>query len=729
MSESTQRPPSLQPGPGGRGAHYLLVAAVAAVVVFWNLGGATLEDHEAKLSLAAAGMAEADEDRWLYPGATEAGIAYRLPPKTPLNRWTVPVENGRPRLVKTPLPYWVAAVLSWPAGGVGQFSARLGSAVAAVALALLTLALGRRLFSARAALYGALMFAVCVGFQKWGRDARPEMMLCLWMAASMVCFLRWTTASSARQRWGWGAAFWLCMGLANLSKQFVPFFLAWPIAAYWIWWRSAGRDSDAEALARLRRFLLATAAGLALHVTTTMIPALRWWQWLGVGDGRGAYLTLAVLLGLPMAGYFLVTRAAGQAVLGEARTVRARRFLWSEVLRPGAVLSLQNAPGLALCLAMFVPWMLYMTELFPDLAAGVFSHQVSERGAAVGEWSYESPVKYFQGLLTLTLPWVGFLPGAFAVGLMARFERRRRGLVFCLLWCVGLLVLFSAAAVKREHYILPMIPAMCLLMGFVAEEVFFGHKWIRPRLSRLLGVCYGLAAPVGVLVTGVLAALAWAHWRATPPQARWAGDLWRWPILAGVVAVASVPAVLAASKAWRWKFSAVVPLTVASVAIVYVGYWTFFPVFDPRATVADFATEARQRVGDQAVAHWGDPQAKTAYYFGRTVPALHWPFQRQRFQAGLPIEQVQDLASLNRQVVRWLQAHPDRRPWVMGYLAVRGRAVRVDNDDPASPAVAAVLESLGYELVLTDRGVQEKRHVFALWRPGQLPSRKGAFSP
>ena len=85
--------------------HYALVAAVAAAVVFWQMGSSVLEDHECKLALSARAMAAQAPEPWII----ESDWNYPIPPRTPLNRWMVPVENGRPRLVKTPLPYWVAA--------------------------------------------------------------------------------------------------------------------------------------------------------------------------------------------------------------------------------------------------------------------------------------------------------------------------------------------------------------------------------------------------------------------------------------------------------------------------------------------------------------------------------------------------------------------------------------------------------------------------------------------
>ena len=663
-------------------AHYLLVGAVGGVIVLWNLGGGAMEDHECKLALVARVMADRDHSEWLAEGLDENGQAYPVVEHSTLNHWMVPVENGRPRLVKTPLPYWCAAWIARAGGGVNEWTARAGSAICAVLLAWVTLALGRRMLSPRAALLGALMLATTVGFQKWGRDARPEMMLCLFMTLAMACFYFATESRTRAGRVAWMAAFWAAMGLGNLTKEFVPILLLWPLAGYVFWRRSAETGGDEAALRTLRWFLIVTGVGLAVHVAVTLVPALQWWNVLGVSGGKGSYLTMAVAIGAPMLWYFLRTRGWGPA---------AR-------LLPTAV------PGAAVMLAMFLPWMGYMHHLFPDLAGGVFSSQVGERAAGTGGWTVELPTKYALALLSLSLPWLGFLPGAFAVGLMRRFAERRRGLVFLLLWCVGLLVLFSAAAAKREHYILPMIPALCLLMGFVAEDVFRRHAWIQPHLARVLGGSYGLVGIVGVI--GMAAAWVIHLLTRRPEVGVWNPEDMKWPLLLAVVAAAAVPISIAGWLAWKRRFGAVMPLTLLAIAMVYVGYWQVFPRFDPRRVPADFARDAAAIIPhDEEAFHWGDPQAKTVFYFGRPIPAVQWKALRPaRFRGAAYIRDASP-EQIDAWTAAWLKAEPIA--WIFGYQAVKGRPTKE----------AELLRELGYRPVpgMTRQGVQEKRHLFTLW--------------
>ena len=101
----------------------------------------------------------------------------------------IPVNNGQPRLKKTPLGYWCIAGLARLLGDqwVTELTVRLPSAISAVLCALVVLALGRYMFGWQAAFLAAVMFATTVGFQKWGRRGRPDMLMCLLMTAAMAC--------------------------------------------------------------------------------------------------------------------------------------------------------------------------------------------------------------------------------------------------------------------------------------------------------------------------------------------------------------------------------------------------------------------------------------------------------------------------------------------------------------------------------------------------------------
>lgn len=624
-----------QPGPKW---HYLLVAALAGVMVFWHLGQTALDEHEAKLALAAGAMAQSDPQPWIVPG----GQAYTVPPHTAFNHWVVPVENGWPRLVKTPLPYWLAggtgrACMAWfgSAEPMNEFIARFYSAVASIVLACVTLAMGRRMFSPRAALLGAVMFATCLGLQKWGRNARPEILLLTFITIAMYCFYVGLESPTRRSRAAWMIAFWVAMGLANLAKELVPMLLAWPLLAY-LTWRQGNQQDQAVSGRRLAWFLGASMGGLAAYLIVISCVSIR--------SQVLSYSVMALCLGLPMLWYFVVNRGWRQVV----------------PLLPTAI------PGIVLMLAAFVPWMLYMSALFPHLAGETFSHQTSERVAGTGGFGIAEPQKYIASLLTLTAPWCIFLPGAFAAGLMRRFSRHHRALVFLLLWTVGIIMLFCAVAGKRDHYILPMLSAVCLLMGFTADDVFFNHAWISKPLGRVIALGHAAAGVLAVVVFGLFYAYSAQH-------SGQAGQIAvhslkgiknaviehavMWPYMLAISAVAAVPLIVAGVAAWRGRLRATVGLVAAAVGIFYFGQWTFGDKWDDRAPLAHFAQRAAVTTAGQDVYHWDWPQSAMAFYFGRYLPMAQDEVARPR------AARVGSDATGS-----WQQWLADRRnaPWIIG---------------------------------------------------------------
>jgi 4-amino-4-deoxy-L-arabinose transferase-like glycosyltransferase len=462
-------------------AQYALVVFVTGVLMLWRLGMPALDGHEAYV--AATGRSMANADAWLNPDIAEGPI----PANTLLNHWLIPVFNGEPRVVKTPLAYWCVAALMKLGLPANEFSARLPSALASVALAVVVLALGRSMFSPPAAMIGALMLATSLAFVSWGRDARADMQMTLWMAAAMAC-VYWAMRQSASSRGhlllllAWG-----CLGLANLAKQLAPLFVLLPIALYLCWRTSCAGDDGDRPRRLLVRYLIRAGIGFAVFVLVRIIPALHWWRWSGLTEGAGIAITVAATIGGPAIAYAFRSRAWRQL---------------SAVL-PTAL------PGLLLMLAMFVPWMAYMADTFPQ-AYQVLTHQTTDRALGTGGWAERSVVSltgyYVWALAKWSLPWVAFLPGALAIVLMNRFREDRDALAFLLLWVFGLVLLFNVSVGKHEYYILPAVPAVCLLMGYCAEDVFFKHRWI--SLSTAKAIVVGHALGVSLAAVGAIIALA-----------------------------------------------------------------------------------------------------------------------------------------------------------------------------------------------------------------------------
>ena len=103
--------------------------------------------------------------------------------------WITLHANTIRYLEKAPLMYWSLA-LSYKIFGVNEFSSRLPIALAALALMMATLMLGRFAFGEKAGFYSALAIGTCVGIYLFTRVLWPDVILTLFITMAFYCFLR-----------------------------------------------------------------------------------------------------------------------------------------------------------------------------------------------------------------------------------------------------------------------------------------------------------------------------------------------------------------------------------------------------------------------------------------------------------------------------------------------------------------------------------------------------------
>ena len=144
--------------------HLILIAAVAAVVMFTNLGGPRLWDR--------------DEPR-------NAGAAWEMLAR---HDWVVPWFNGELRAHKPVLLYW-CIMAAYSCCGVNEFAARLPSALCAVGSVLCVYRIGRRLFGLNAGVWSGIALATSLMFVVAGRAATPDSLLIFCTTLSLMIFV------------------------------------------------------------------------------------------------------------------------------------------------------------------------------------------------------------------------------------------------------------------------------------------------------------------------------------------------------------------------------------------------------------------------------------------------------------------------------------------------------------------------------------------------------------
>jgi 4-amino-4-deoxy-L-arabinose transferase-like glycosyltransferase len=210
-------------------------------------------------------------------------------------------------------------------------------------------------------------------------------------------------------------------GHLNTLDMGVTAFLTAALAAFMIAEHGC-TDADAQ-----RRWMLATWAAMALAVLS-----------------KG-------LIGIVLPGATLVTY-----------------MLWQ---RDGSLLRrLRILPGLSVLLLVTAPWFVllarrdgnFLSFFFIHEHFGRFLSQVADRNHA---WWYYLPV-----LVVGTLPWTGFLLTSLRTAWRRSTIERDAPTRLLLSWAAIVLLFFSVSGAKLPLYILPMIPALAILIaGAIAQ--------------------------------------------------------------------------------------------------------------------------------------------------------------------------------------------------------------------------------------------------------------------
>ncbi|KTF34248.1 ArnT family glycosyltransferase [Xanthomonas vesicatoria] len=205
-------------------------------------------------------------------------------------------------------------------------------------------------------------------------------------------------------------------------------------------------------------------------------------------------------------------------------------------------------------------------------------------------WHHVKPFWYYlQVIATLWLPGCLLLPWL----LPAWWRRLRRGdprYVLLLAWSVLVLLFFSASPGKREVYIFPMLPALCM----AAAPLLAGL--LRRRGVRVLLNAYVLLLALAGLILGggIALHLHWAENTAIKRGMELASlqSVGFWLIALGIAGLA----VMAWSRGRR-AGTAVVVMTAALWIVYGLG---LMPALDPYSSSAQLMQRVGQRIGPRA---------------------------------------------------------------------------------------------------------------------------------
>lgn len=164
------------------GAGFWLVAIIAVIIVFSNLGGIPL----------------LDPDEPVYAETPKEMLQF--------NDFISPRIYGEFWYDKPPMYYWLVA-LAFKVFGINEFAARFPSALLSVICVLAVYQAGCRLFNRRAGMISALVLVTCIEYIYLSKAAVTDITLTLFLTTALLAFIR-------RRYY----LFYICAGLATVTK-------------------------------------------------------------------------------------------------------------------------------------------------------------------------------------------------------------------------------------------------------------------------------------------------------------------------------------------------------------------------------------------------------------------------------------------------------------------------------------------------------------------------------
>ena len=299
--------------------------------------------------------------------------------------WITPRYNGYKYFEKPPLQAWATAA-AFQLFGIGDWQARLWTALTGFLTILLVGFTGARIYNARAGWLAAVVLASSPMWIISGHFNSLDMGLSSFLVAALCSLLIAQTSHNKNSSRNWIWACWTFMALATLSKGVI---------------------------------------GAAIPAMVFVAYSISTWDW----------------------------------------------KIWTR---------LRLFSGSILFLAITAPWFVLVAQRNPEFLEFFFIHEHLQRFTQDAH-SRTGPIYYFVPLLLMgILPWFLQIPGAIA---QAWSERRREfsagWLLVC--WFVVIFAFFSASHSKLPGYIIPVFPALALIIG--------------NRLDRLLGLTNTMALP------------------------------------------------------------------------------------------------------------------------------------------------------------------------------------------------------------------------------------------
>jgi len=264
--------------------------------------------------------------------------------------------------------------------------------------------------------------------------------------------------------------------------------------------------------------------------------------------------------------------------------------------------------GALIFLAIVLPWPLAIAGKF-DWHMDIWKREFVDRFFGNYDPGHKPIFFYLYVMFIFAAPWVAFLPMALAAPFFRVWREKSGPMWFLWIWFAADMVFITIDGGKRQHYILPLMPAAAILIGIILEDMVFVHK------------AYSLKQAKGILRNHIVAVVAGAIGLTVYIAKVHSG------FLAGAITVAVITIAVAAAVAVlfaKGRAAAACGTVFAGIIVlVMVSYAGFIDSLDGNRHSMYFSRRLAEIVPTaEKLAAYKDISMRSVHYFGRVIPVV-----------------------------------------------------------------------------------------------------------
>lgn len=264
--------------------------------------------------------------------------------------------------------------------------------------------------------------------------------------------------------------------------------------------------------------------------------------------------------------------------------------------------------GTVVFLAILLPWPLAIASRMNwDLA--IWKREFVDRFFGTYASGGKPPYYYLPKMFQFMLPWAAFVPFALAAPFYRVWNKKQPVMQFLWMWFVIGVAFLTISSGKRQHYIIPMMPAMAVLTAIILEDMAFCQIAYTHKAAKNV-----LIAHLCILTIGLIA-LPVAIGRLMP-------EVLRAAIISSAAGLIGILIVAVLFRAQKVR-TACWALFITIAVLITLGYTGFTNPLNYNQPSRQFTQTVAQKVpaSDKLIAY-KSASARFVHYSGRQVPKI-----------------------------------------------------------------------------------------------------------